>query len=57
MGDETLARPRKLEKTGPEAEVLAAIVFKFFLPRKGREIKAADGGTSCVQKYLDIGRR
>ena len=32
MGDDTLARLQKLEKTGPE--ILNEIVFKFFLPRK-----------------------
>ena len=57
MGDETLARLRKLEKTGPEAEVLTEIVFKFFLSRKDQEIRAVDRGTSCIQKYLDIGSR
>ena len=45
MGDETLSRLRKLEKTGPETEVLTEIVFKFFLPRKDRVIRTVDGDT------------
>lgn len=57
MGDEMLARLLKLEKMGPEAEVLTEIMFQFFLPRKDQVIRAVDGGTSCIQKYLGIGSR
>ena len=57
MGDDTLDRLRKLEASSAETEKMAAIVYNFFLPRKQTTILSASGGTSSVQKYLDIGKR
>jgi len=57
MGDETLDILRKLEATGKEADKIADMVFQFRLPRSKEPFRATNGGTSAVQKYLDIGER